>query len=193
MNKLIVTLITLLLTACGGGSGDSQGQTQTNNTASSATSNAGQSSAANTEQTQTANAAEQDSNSETQEGSAEEAQNDDTQPAQDSGSTEGMEAVIVDEAFDFRTDVPVAVSIASNVVNSRAFINICQQDAPLTDDDTCFLRAPVDSNGLFVQIVLPHSEQKLKAEIWYYSTDVEPLVYNWEFDGSQQQQTWEIN
>ncbi|RZM77066.1 hypothetical protein C3B51_16920 [Pseudoalteromonas rubra] len=191
MKKLIVTLISLLLTACGGGSGDSQGQAQINSTTVSAASDKGQNGSVNAAQAQGNNDTELSSDTESQEGSAQ--QSEDVQPEQDSGSLEGMEAVVVDEAFDFRTDVPVTVSIAPGVVNNRAFINICPQEATLTNDDACFLRAPIDSNGLFVQIVLPHSEQKLKAEIWYYSTDVAPLVYSWEFDGAQQQQIWELN
>lgn len=191
MKKLIVTLISLLLTACGGGSGDSQGQARINSTTVSAASDKGQNSSVNAAQAQGNNDTEPGSDTESQEGSAQ--QSEDMQSEQDSGSSEGMEAVVVDEAFDFRTDVPVAVSIAPGVVNNRAFINICPQEATLTNDDACFLRAPIDSNGLFVQIVLPHSEQKLKAEIWYYSTDVDPLVYSWEFDGAQQQQIWELN
>ncbi|ALU41449.1 hypothetical protein [Pseudoalteromonas rubra] len=181
MNKLIVTLMTLLLAACGGGSGGSDGS-----------SNTAQASVTNTTQTQSGNQAQQDNAAEQQATSTEE-QVSEEQPAEDAPAGEGMEAVVVDGGFDFQTDVPVTVSVAPDVVNGRAYINVCQQDSVLTNEDTCFLRAPVDSTGLTVQIELPHSEQKLKAEIWYYSTDVEPLVYSWEFDGTQQQQAWLIN
>ncbi|TMP39000.1 hypothetical protein [Pseudoalteromonas rubra] len=191
MNKLIVTLVTLFLTACGGGSGESQGQNQANN--NDAANDIVQGSVSNATQAQAHNVAEQGSDTEAQLDTTGEDQSLDTQPEEEDVSAEGMEAVVVDETFDFQTDVPVSVLVASNIVDTRAFINICQKEATLTNDDTCFLRAPIDSNGLIVQIVLPHSEQKLKAEIWYYSTDKDPLVYSWEFDGSQQQQTWEIN
>ncbi|WP_194866754.1 hypothetical protein [Pseudoalteromonas sp. PPB1] len=184
MNKLIVTLMTLLLTACGGGSEGSSNSQSTSNTA--------QASVTNTTQTQSSNQAQQDNAAEQQASSTEE-QVAEEQPAEEAPVGEGMEAVVVDGGFDFQTDVPVTVSVAPDVVNGRAYINVCQQDAALTNDDTCFLRAPVDSNGLTVQLELPHSEQKLKAEIWYYSTGVEPLVYTWEFDGTQQQQAWTIN
>ncbi|MCF2857187.1 hypothetical protein L1286_06890 [Pseudoalteromonas sp. SMS1] len=177
MNKVIAILITLLLTACGGGSGGSDGQSQTPSSTTNTTNTTAQVSTNTDTQAQTA----------TEEQAAEE------QVTQETNSDEGMEAVVVDESFDFQTDVPVSVSIGPNVVSSRAFINICQQDATLTNDDMCFLRAPLDSNGLTVQLLLPHSEQKLKAEIWYYSTNTEPLVYNWEFDGTAQQQAWVIN
>ncbi|KZN45127.1 hypothetical protein [Pseudoalteromonas luteoviolacea] len=169
MKKFTVTLITLLLTACGGGSGGSDEQ-PTNSTSQNVQA---QSTSASDTQVQTDT---------TQEQTAEEATN-----------GEGMEAVVVDESFDFSTDVPVSVSVGPDVVSSRAFINICQQDATLTNDETCFLRAPIDSSGLTVEILLPHSKQKLKAEIWYYSTSIEPLVFTWKFDGSLETQQWKIN
>ncbi|KZN43631.1 hypothetical protein N474_20430 [Pseudoalteromonas luteoviolacea CPMOR-2] len=177
MNKVIAIIITLLLTACGGGSGGSDGQSQTPSSTTNTTTTTTQSTTNTDTQAQTT----------TEEQAAEE------QITEETNSEEGMEAVVVDESFDFQTDVPVSVSIGPDVVSSRAFINICQQDATLTNEDTCFLRAPIDSNGLTVQILLPHSEQKLKAEIWYYSTSIEPLVYNWEFDATVQQQEWKIN
>ncbi|TQF71357.1 hypothetical protein [Pseudoalteromonas luteoviolacea] len=178
MNKVIAIIITLLLTACGGGSGGSDGQSQTPSSTTNTTTTTTQSTTNTDTQAQTTTTEEQ---------AAQE------QITEETNSDEGMEAVVVDESFDFQTDVPVSVSIGPDVVSSRAFINICQQDATLTNEDTCFLRAPIDSNGLTVQILLPHSEQKLKAEIWYYSTSIEPLVYNWEFDGTMQQQEWKIN
>ncbi|MBQ4811090.1 hypothetical protein A7985_01085 [Pseudoalteromonas luteoviolacea] len=172
MNKLTVTLITLLLTACGGGSGgsDEQPTSSTNSTGQNV-----QAQSASTSDTQVQTNTTQE------------------QAAEESTSGEGMEAVVVDESFDFSTDVPVSVSVGPDVVSSRAFINICQQEATLTSDENCFLRAPIDSNGLTVDILLPHSEQKLKAEIWYYSTSIEPLVFTWEFDGSLDSQQWIIN
>lgn len=185
MNKLIVTLMTLLLTACGGGGSEGSSNSQS-------TSNTAQASVTNTTQTQSSNPVQQDNATEQQASSTEE-QVAEEQPVEEAPIGEGMEAVVVDGGFDFQTDVPVTVSVAPDVVNGRAFINVCQQDAALTNEDSCFLRAPLDSTGLTVQIELPHSEQKLKAEIWYYSTDVEPLVYSWEFDGTQQQQAWTIN
>ncbi|KZN28517.1 hypothetical protein [Pseudoalteromonas luteoviolacea] len=170
MNKLTITLITLLLTACGGGSGGS-GEQPTNSTNS--TSQNVQAQSTSDTQSQTDSAQEQ--------------------PAEEPADAEGMEAVVVDESFNFSTDVPVSVSVGPDVVSSRAFINICQQEATLTNDENCFLRAPIDSTGLTVEILLPHSEQKLKAEIWYYSTSIEPMVFTWEFDQSLESQQWKIN
>ncbi|QTL34392.1 hypothetical protein [Pseudoalteromonas viridis] len=186
MNKLIVILIPFMLTACGGGSGGSEGQSQP-------ASSTAQVNTSSTTEAQPNEVALQTSAAEPQQNSAQE-QGLNEQPVEEQvPAGEGMEAVIVDESFDFQTDVPLTVSVAPNVVNSRAYLNVCKQGAALINDDNCFLRAPVDSTGLTVQIELPHSEQKLTAEIWYYSTGVEPLVYSWEFDTRQQQQAWTIN
>ncbi|MBQ4877756.1 hypothetical protein J8M21_11110 [Pseudoalteromonas luteoviolacea] len=166
MNKLIITLMTLVLSACGGGSGGSESQSNTNAVTSSS------STAPATTSTSTTNTGE-------------------TTAAQPQG--EGMDSMDVDVAFDFKSNVAVEVTLSENVVSERAFINICKQGESLTNADNCFLRAPLDSNGFTTQIQLPHADQKLKAEIWFYSTSKEPLVYNWEVDASQQTQTWVIN
>ncbi|MDK1289862.1 hypothetical protein [Pseudoalteromonas umbrosa] len=178
MNKLIITLMTLVLTACGGGSGGSEGQSNPS-AATSSSSNAAAPAPATTS-TSTPTTAEQDT---TDTG--------DTVVAQPQG--EGMDSMDVDVAFDFRSNVAVEVTLSENVVSERAFINICKQGESITNADNCFLRAPLDSNGFTTQIQLPHADQKLKAEIWFYSTSKEPLVYNWEVDASQQTQTWVIN
>ncbi|MCF6441193.1 hypothetical protein L1077_17290 [Pseudoalteromonas luteoviolacea] len=176
MNKLIITLMTLALTACGGGSGGSEGQSNPSTTTSSSSTAA----APATTSTSTPTTIEQDS---TDTG--------DTVAAQPQG--EGMDSMDVDVAFDFRSNVAVEVTLSDNVVSERAFINICKQGESITNADNCFLRAPLDSNGFTTQIQLPHADQKLKAEIWFYSTSKEPLVYNWEVDASQPTQTWVIN
>lgn len=105
----------------------------------------------------------------------------------------GMKALEVSSEFDFRTNVSVVVQVAENVVMDRAFLNICRHDAVLTNDEECFVRAPLSSDGLTMRFELPHQEQKLKAEIWFYNPDIEPHSHTWQYDASQNEQTWVIN
>ncbi len=111
----------------------------------------------------------------------------------DDNEAQGTAALNVAPEFDFKTDVNVALNVAANLVNERAFINICQADALLINADTCFVRAPLDSEGLDLSFVIPHQDQKLKAQIWFYDTSMAPLNYEWQFDESQSQQSWLIN
>ncbi|KZN65207.1 hypothetical protein N473_01145 [Pseudoalteromonas luteoviolacea CPMOR-1] len=176
MNKLIITLMTLVLTACGGGSGGSEGQSNPTTTTSSNSTAAAPASASSS----TPDAVPQDTTDA-----------DDTAATQPQGG--GMDSMDVDVTFDFRSNVAVEVTFGQNLVSERAFVNICKQGESITNTSNCFLRAPLDSNGFTTQIQLPHADQKLKAEIWFYSTTKEPLVYNWEIDASQEQQVWSIN
>lgn len=115
-----------------------------------------------------------------------------TQPPVSETET-GMQALEVSSEFDFRTNISVVVQVAGNVVTDRAFLNICKHDAVLTNDEECFVRAPLSSDGLTMHFELPHQEQKLKAEIWFYNPDMEPHSYTWQYDASQDEQTWAIN
>ncbi|MDK2594258.1 hypothetical protein [Pseudoalteromonas obscura] len=173
MNKFIITLMTFTLTACGGGSGGTEGQG--NSTASIASNTT----------TSTPTKANGESTA------PDSAQVNDNASAMNQG--EGIGSMEVDQSFDFRSSLPLQVTLGENLVSERAFVNICKQGESITNADNCFLRAPLDSNGFSAQIQLPHAEQKLKAEIWFYSTTKEPLVYSWELDASQQNQSWLIN
>lgn len=108
----------------------------------------------------------------------------------DNSGTAGLN---VAPEFDFKTDVTVIVDVAANLVNERAFINICQVEAILTHEDNCLLRAPLTSDGLQISLTLPHAGQKIKADIWYYDTSMSPMRYEWQYDVSQDQQKWLIN
>ncbi|MCG7546833.1 hypothetical protein [Pseudoalteromonas sp. Of7M-16] len=173
MNKFIITLMTFTLTACGGGSGGADGQS---NSSASVDSNTVTSTPtkANGDTAIPENAQASDNTSET-------------------SQVEGIGSIEVDQSFDFRSNVSLQVTLGENLVSERAFVNICKQGESITNADNCFLRAPLDSSGFSAQIQLPHAEQKLKAEIWFYSTTKEPLVYSWELDASQQDQSWLIN
>lgn len=106
---------------------------------------------------------------------------------------QGVAALNVPTQFDFKTDFTVTVNVAANLVNERAFINICEADAALTNADTCFVRSPLTDNGLEMSFTLPHQGQKVKASIWFYDTSRAPLNYEWQFNSSQSEQMWRIN
>lgn len=110
-----------------------------------------------------------------------------------SNSEQGITALNVSTEFDFKTDFTVKVNVAANLVNERAFINICEVDALLINGDTCFVRSPLNNNGLEMSFSLPHKEQKVKASIWFYDTSMAPLMYEWQFDNSRVDQVWLIN
>ena len=104
----------------------------------------------------------------------------------------GMNELTVDNDFDFTTDVTVTVEVAANVVNQRAYLNVCQAEAEVTSDETCFFRSPLTAEGLSSQLVIPHNEQKLRAEIWYYDVNAEPKTFYWQFDNTIETQTFLI-
>ena len=112
-----------------------------------------------------------------------------TQPvAQDTSSS--MTDLAVDATFDFTTDVTVTVDVAPNLVSERAYLNVCKAEAVVVSDDTCFFRSPVTAAGLTRNIVIPHNEQALKADIWFYDVKAEPLSYTWQFDRAVDAQTF---
>lgn len=106
---------------------------------------------------------------------------------------QGVAALNVAPEFDFKTDIAVTVKVAASLVNERAFINICDAEAVLTNSDTCFIRSPLTDRGLEMSFTLPHQEQKVKAEIWFYDTSLPPLYYEWHVNNSQTEQVWLIN
>ena len=112
-------------------------------------------------------------------------------PAADTGPA--MNDLVVDTAFDFTTDVTVTVDVAPDLVNQRAYLNVCKAEAVVISDDTCFLRSPVTAAGLTKNIVIPHNEQALKADIWFYDVKAEPLSYTWQFDKAVEAQAFLMN
>ena len=105
----------------------------------------------------------------------------------------GINAITVDSEFDFTTDLKVKIEVLQNVVNKKAFLNICKKETILINNDNCFLRTPINENGMSTEITIPHKEQELKAEIWYYNVFSEPLIYEWNLDENKKEQTWVLN
>ena len=105
----------------------------------------------------------------------------------------GMNELIVEPDFDFTTDVEVTVEVPADLVEQRAYLNVCQAEAEVTSDETCFFRSPLTAAGLSSQIVIPHNEQKLRADIWYYDVNAEPKTFYWEFDSGADPQTFVLS
>lgn len=115
------------------------------------------------------------------------------EPVSTGSEKQGMAALSVSHEFDFKTDFIVTVNVAENLVNERAFINICAANAVLINLDDCFVRSPLTKNGLEMSFMVPHQEQKMTAKIWFYDTGLEPLSYEWVFNETQEKQLWLIN
>lgn len=109
-------------------------------------------------------------------------------PSDNTGSA--INELSVATSFDFTTDVSVTVNVAANLVNERAYLNVCKADSVVINDDNCFFRSPVTASGLTRKIVIPHNEQLLKADIWYYDVLTQPLSYTWSFDKSASEQVF---
>lgn len=171
MKNLTILIVTCLLAACGGGSGES-GSASTSTPQISST----QSDSTNEVSTQS---------STTQTESTQE-------EVVDEEKSEGMASLEVDSAFDLTTDFNLSIVVEEGVVSQRAFINICREDTVLANDDNCFLRAPLNESGLTNSVTIPHTGVALKAEIWLYNPDSEPTTYRWQFDSSGAEQTWTI-
>lgn len=103
-----------------------------------------------------------------------------------------MNDLTVDSSFDFTTDIKVTIAVTPQLVEHRAYLNVCQSDAKVVSDETCYLRTPVSAVGLTREIVIPHKEQGLKAAIWYYDVDTEPMTFYWQYRTSNEEQVFEI-
>ena len=104
-----------------------------------------------------------------------------------------MNNLTVDSSFDFTTDVTVTITVSPQLVSQRAYLNVCQAGAKVISDDTCYLRSPLSSDGLTRDIVIPHKEQNLKADIWYYNVNTEPMTFTWQYQTSSERQIFSIS
>jgi hypothetical protein len=107
--------------------------------------------------------------------------------------TTGADTIIIDSDFDLTTDIKIKIEVLKNVVTETAFLNICKKETLLVNNDNCFLRTPLDKEGISMEITIPHKEQELKAEIWHYNVFIEPLIYEWSLDKDKEKQVWTLN
>ena len=113
-------------------------------------------------------------------------------PPVSGGQEQGMRALKITSDFDFTTDLTVSLQVVENLVNQRAFLNVCKAESEVIDSENCFLRTPVTAEGLSTEFMVPHKEQKIIAQIWYYEPDMEPMSYDWEYDESLEAQAFTL-
>ena len=111
----------------------------------------------------------------------------------DNPDEQGIKALTISQEFDFRTNVTVNVDVAPNLVFERAFLNICKADKNMINSENCFLRSPLTKAGLKTQFMLPHREQEVVAQIWYYQIGTDPIIYHWQYNPELVDQVFELN
>ena len=101
--------------------------------------------------------------------------------------------LVVSPDFNFDSQIKVNLQIAANVVEQRAYLSVCKQDAVILHNDYCFFRGPLTAAGVDRELLLPHREQKLTAHIWFYDGTTQAQTYDWQFNAELAQQTFTIN
>ncbi len=115
-------------------------------------------------------------------------------PVNDPPATISTRDLVVDSSFNYETNIDVQINVAANLVNARAFINVCgapSSNQPLNYSD-CYLRSTLSQDGLIGNINIPHKSQTLVAQIWSYDPETNPLTFTWQYDGSKTVQLFNI-
>ena len=114
-------------------------------------------------------------------------------PVVDQGETITTADLVVSPDFNFDSQIKVNLQVAADMVNQRAYLSVCKQDAVVLHNDYCFFRGPLTAAGLDRELLLPHREQKLTAHIWFYDGTTEAQTYDWQFNANLEQQILTIN
>jgi hypothetical protein len=166
MNKLILILVmSMVLSACGGGGGSGTETTVV------------------TVNNSTTTPIDDSSN------------DDDSDDSDDTVVGEGMAELEISPEFTLTSKLELPVTVNLNMSDVRAYINICHQkvDEVRANYNKCLVRTALSAGELNTVLTLSEHSIALVAEIWFYDTSTEPLVYSWQYDESSTDQAFEIN
>jgi hypothetical protein len=181
MNKYLILLTSFLaLSACGGGSSESDSSVLNTSASSSAS-----------QQTNSTSNSDNSSQTDNSDSSSDDTNNEDNVS---SNSEVIMTNLTIDQSFDLKTDFDLLIDAKISTGNVRAYLNICQSkvDSNKADYQNCILRKPIKNGELSQQVTLSRQDIALVAEIWLYDNNPEPLRYQWQYDALLNKQIFEI-
>ncbi|MEI8669436.1 hypothetical protein P4S65_14945 [Pseudoalteromonas sp. B131b] len=111
-------------------------------------------------------------------------------PLESSNEPAGIAALQIDEQFNLSTKYSLNLDVDLGLGEVRAYLNVCQKkiSAQRADYNNCVYRGPLVNSMLEKQLTLSREDIELIAEIWFYDSSTQPLLYSWEYNSGEQQQ-----